>query len=637
MSARKLLTKRPAVPTPVRAPKKASFAPPPPDPTADAAAPPPDTLIILAYLHDAGRCGVALFSSETESIHASSLPCTPTEQPFVISALLSTLPQPTLVLASSSVTEAARWALGWGAGSGVLPGAMPPGAETLPVKVVPAKSFSLEVALSLIPSLVTGPGVARPRAGLGVGPATLGLDPHDTLAARATGGLLSFLTSNSQLEVADGGAPVLRGGLLPLSTDGFLQIDALSMAALSVFPTATGAGGGLSLLGMLDGCASAPGKRSLRGFLARPSTSLQLLNERHDTVAFLFAAGRWWPGEWKSLRTAQRHLRDPAALLLRVKRQHAGVSDWAGLRDSVGAALKIVSIVRGMLVGVPGGAPSSPDDTEAPSCSESPSILRALLGAVKPELHELASTLDNVIDWQTSKSEGALTVRNGVSAQLDAVRATYADLQSLLTAESASELAKDPSLMQLTLQYVPQVGVVAVVDRRANGMGNSAPGTPFTPQATAIPPEFTLLFEAAEDLTFKSPRCEELDAQFGDIGSALLDAEAAILRAVVDAALSCEPALVDCGGRLADMDALCAFAEVADAQEWVRPSLVDYPCILIKGARHPLQAAVVEGAFVPNDVGLLPGTGSPIAIVTGANGSVRERRAGRCEGVQHAA
>ncbi len=68
---------------------------------------------------------------------------------------------------------------------------------------------------------------------------------------------------------------------------------------------------------------------------------------------------------------------------------------------------------------------------------------------------------------------------------------------------------------------------------------------------------------------------------------------------------------------LAELDVLCAFAERAEALNWVRPTLSETTGIQIDAGRHPVVEQVSETPFVPNDVTLNPD--QHMLIITGPN------------------
>jgi DNA mismatch repair protein MSH5 len=107
--------------------------------------------------------------------------------------------------------------------------------------------------------------------------------------------------------------------------------------------------------------------------------------------------------------------------------------------------------------------------------------------------------------------------------------------------------------------------------------------------------------------------------QFGDVAAVIADLEASIARQLEDKVLEYEHVLLAAGTRLAELDVLAAFAEVAQDYGYVRPRMVSDNVLFVKGARHPLQELTVD-AFVPNDIAvsglvILPGGLGPCDAV----------------------
>jgi hypothetical protein len=180
-----------------------------------------------------------------------------------------------------------------------------------------------------------------------------------------------------------------------------------------------------------------------------------------------------------------------------------------------------------------------------------------------------------------------------------------------------------------TQPHPPAVGVVVEVDKADNGLAPSTADVAAAASSSSafaaaagglvsvvdsdrasavIPPDFVLAYETAGELLFKSPKAGELDAYFGDVAGVVGDLEASIVRQLEGKLLEYEGLLATVGQRLAELDVLASFAEVAQDYRYVRPRLVDEPVLLVKGARHPLQELTVD-TFVPNDVAVSGGGG----------------------------
>ena len=70
---------------------------------------------------------------------------------------------------------------------------------------------------------------------------------------------------------------------------------------------------------------------------------------------------------------------------------------------------------------------------------------------------------------------------------------------------------------------------------------------------------------------------------------------------------------------ISTLDVLCSFAEVSNAQAFVRPAVDDGLAIDIEAGRHPvIETLLPSGSFVPNDV-TVDGGGDQILIITGPN------------------
>ncbi len=77
--------------------------------------------------------------------------------------------------------------------------------------------------------------------------------------------------------------------------------------------------------------------------------------------------------------------------------------------------------------------------------------------------------------------------------------------------------------------------------------------------------------------------------------------------------------LLQTGEVLANLDVLASLAELASSRQYVRPTLVDEPVLVLKDGRHPvLDQTLPPGTFVPNDVMLGTGDGM-FALITGPN------------------
>jgi len=132
------------------------------------------------------------------------------------------------------------------------------------------------------------------------------------------------------------------------SLDGCLTVDTESMEALGIFvreahPSALMPSSkrkeGLSVLGLLDTCASPQGKRLLRLWMRRPLLDASTLEARLDAVGWLLATVEA-AGE---LASAVKRVRDVQRLLvhLRTPAEFTTLRDWRFLLESLAAVLQL--------------------------------------------------------------------------------------------------------------------------------------------------------------------------------------------------------------------------------------------------------------------------------------------------------
>lgn len=68
---------------------------------------------------------------------------------------------------------------------------------------------------------------------------------------------------------------------------------------------------------------------------------------------------------------------------------------------------------------------------------------------------------------------------------------------------------------------------------------------------------------------------------------------------------------------LAKLDVMVSFANVSEANNYVRPTLNDEKVVRIKDARHPVVEKVIKGEYVPNDI--IFDNGTELMLITGPN------------------
>jgi DNA mismatch repair protein MSH5 len=315
---------------------------------------------------------------------------------------------------------------------------LPGGSEEIEVRLERAALFHPRAARAALEAAAVGgepPGLpARDRAHR--------LNARLSLAAEAqvaaSGALLAAAARDGALPAPPPGAEPGAFWLPSLeeaSLDGYLLVDPPSAEALGIFapeahPSAMGLGAakeGLSALGALDRCATPPGRRLLRLWLARPLLDLEALEARLDAVAALVAA----PGEAAAARAALRGARDPARLLARLAAGAGAPPDLHAL-SQMQEALAALLRARGAAAALAAGAEAA---------GSRPGLLAELAARVDAEALAAAhALLAGVLD--PSQAPDGFAVAPRVSRELDALKAEYFALPDLLARVARRERAR---------------------------------------------------------------------------------------------------------------------------------------------------------------------------------------------------
>ena len=391
---------------------------------------------------------------------------------------------------------------------------------------------------------------------------------------RATGALLAYAeyTRGSSGAVGPDGEPV-DGSVEPERTLDYLNhltrydpraymlLDAVAVESLELFERRSVQGhANLTLVDTLDETACALGRRTLTDWLRRPLLEESRIEARHEAVAEL----KGDPATRERLHGLLREVYDLERLISRVSRGRANARD---LR-SLAATLAVVPDVREAL-------------------GDAETRLLADLHATLDPLTETREEVESAIrpDPPQQVTEGGV-VREGYDEDLDELRSTERSGKEWIDDLEAQERERT-GVDSLTVGHnsvhgyyieVTDANLDAVPDdyQRRQTLKNSERF--YTPELKAREEEILRAETAADDLEY-------------DLFCAVRDDVAAQAERV--------QALAD---RLARLDVLVAFAEVAARYDYCRPT-VGAAGIDITAGRHPVVERT-QDSFVPNDTHL---------------------------------
>jgi DNA mismatch repair protein MutS len=335
-----------------------------------------------------------------------------------------------------------------------------------------------------------------------------------------------------------------------------------------------------TLIGILDKTSTGMGARLLKNWLLRPEVELAEISLRLDAVEEL--RGKLVPRE--DIKGHLRPVYDIERLLSKVSLATANARDLNALKGSLEQIPPIKSSLRSFnssrLLGL-GGECDPLDD------------VTSLIGRTLRDNPPIVLT------------EGGL-IREGVQAELDELRQISSTGKQFIAEMESRERART-GISNLKVKFNNVFGYYLEVSKSNLGL---------------VPPDYERKQTLVGAERFTTPELKEYERK-------VLGAEERVVE--IEYNLFCElRALVGKEARrirqtataLSQLDCLLALAEVAHANNYVRPQLLADGEVIVKSGRHPVIEQLSEqlptGKFIPNDLYMNDST-DQILIITGPN------------------
>ena len=392
----------------------------------------------------------------------------------------------------------------------------------------------------------------------------------------AVGGLLAYLDATQKESGLLLSAPrrIARGS--------HMAIDPASRESLEICRSAGGAVAG-SLLGELDRCVTAPGRRLLAADLSAPLLDRSAIEARLALVQFFHDDQL----RRERVRDALKAMPDIGRALGRLAAGRGGPRDLAQLRDGLTAAAELKAALAAM--------PAHPD----------------LLDRLLPALGGHAALTDRLAAALVESPPIDVTkggyIAEGYDAALDTLRASSADGRRAIAALEA-RYREATGVASLKIRHNAVLGYhIEVAARHADRLLRADSG--FTHRQTL-----------AGVVRFNSPDLHDEAGKVVQAGAHALAAETAHLEDLSGLAVAAAQPIVATADAIARIDVAAANAARAAEGQWCLPSLTDQPCLEIDGGRHPVveTALATRGErFIANDCGL--GANDRLWLITGPN------------------
>ena len=395
---------------------------------------------------------------------------------------------------------------------------------------------------------------------------------NSPLAVSAAGALIGYLqtTQNQSAE------QLTR--LTHYDFDEFMRLDGNTLRSLEIFESASGA----SLLSVIDQTQTAMGGRLLRKWLRQPLLDCAEIYRRQEHIAWFVenADAR------EKVREILENIKDLERLSSRAKANYISAYELRAF----GKSLELIPLIKEVL--------------------RKDTIRFGQILTHLPECTETAKLIENGISDELSSRYKDQTgiIRTGFSSDLDELRGTLKNGKSFL-AEMEKREREKTGIKSLRVGFNKVFGYYIEVTK---------PNIHLVPEdysrkQTLIPAEryVTLELKEHESLVIHA---QERIAELENILFRQICFEIGKKRAEILLAAS----------TVSYLDAICSLAEVAETNNYARPTVNETSLLRIKNGRHVSIERILRGndiEFIPNDAAL-GGIGAPqIALITGPNAS----------------
>jgi DNA mismatch repair protein MutS len=409
----------------------------------------------------------------------------------------------------------------------------------------------------------------------GAAPEHLGLE-NKPLAVRACAAALRY-AATTQPET---GVPACR--IIGYSPAQYVQLDEATIANLELFESLMERRRKGSLLWVLDATMTAMGGRLLRRMVGRPLLDVAAIRRRHDAVGLLSEQG----GLRELLRQDLRQVYDLERLTSRAVLRVITPRELGRLARSLATLPALV------------GRLEQVDET---------SLAREVPEPLRPPadlLQDLAESLTrSLVDDPPAVTKDGGIIRKGHDAKLDELIELSEGGKAQILAIEQRERERT-GITSLKIRFNRVFGYFIEVTRA---------------KLDSVPEDYQRKQTLVNAERFITVELADHEAQVLGAEERRIALELELFDALRIEVASRAERLTQVAEWVALLDVLCGLAEVARANDYVRPEVDDGDVISVEDARHPVvERFMAAGRFVPNDLTLDPAEGR-LLILTGPN------------------
>lgn len=260
------------------------------------------------------------------------------------------------------------------------------------------------------------------------------------------------------------------------------------------------------LLGILNGTRSSLGHTMLKQWFLRPSLSVQVITERHDSIAAFLRPDN--SHVLQAIGKSLRKIKNIPKVLAGLRRGQGSGSrggEWIGLAQFTFFTLKIRTCLQEM------------------SGVRSLLIYRKLMDTFEvSRIQAVGQIIHDTIDFDESSLQHRVVVKHHVDDELDQMKRMYDGMDSMLSEVAQQVAAGIPQNIAINLNviYFPQLGYLIVVPSVGGGNpseGQSTGASEVEGRPVYVGGDWDFQFCTGTSWYYKSPQMREMDNYFGDM------------------------------------------------------------------------------------------------------------------------
>ncbi|MCC2624778.1 MAG: mutS [Burkholderiales bacterium] len=387
-----------------------------------------------------------------------------------------------------------------------------------------------------------------------------------TLAIIAAGVLLDYVKQTQYNELK------YITNIVYTNTSSFLGLDSISRRNLEINCTINGERTP-TLLSLMDNCATAMGSRNLRIWLNNPLNNHEQIRQRNVCVATLI-------DDNYDLRSTLKQINDIERITSRIALKSARPRDLSALRDSLKVFPEFYCL----------------------DSNGKDQLLDSLVKDLKHDaLIQIAKKLDHAIlpEPATWLRDGGV-INHNYDPQLDHLRNLEQNCNDVLAKMEAQE-KETSKITNLKIEYNKVHGFYIEI---SNSHVNKVPAHYRRTQTLKNVERYT------------TPELKEFEQEILSAQGMAITLEKKLYDELLDYLNAHLSELYTAANAIAALDTLDTFANIAKANNYVRPMLVSQSTIQIVGGRHPVVEKQVE-QFIANDVDF--NLAKKFLLITGPN------------------